>query len=152
VIFLVCACGIALRINGDAQEVNYLLGEQSSWYPDKYVCPGVACGAAMHYAESVEGLENLDLHDLTAGEAYAAMHGLGLPSERACGAAEVRDLLTGAQILGVDCAQIIGSTRTVLRSIKLAGGKTVYLGSGPEGAIAYRIAAPRSYTQEVLGG
>lgn len=140
-ILLVCRCGTALRIAGEHTEVESLFGVHSEWYPQSYPCP--ACPEKMAFvvnAIPAADQRNLVIHDLTTQEAFAALHGVGLPDEHDCGADAVTSKLLGSRVVSLEVKQIRGSNRSVLHSLFLEDGTRVYLGSGAEGAVVYRIA------------
>jgi hypothetical protein len=139
-IFLACKCGLVLRVSGNPDEVHMLLGPGSDLHPDRYPCP--ESGHCMVYSEAIPNgdLRAARVVDVTPQEAFAALHGAGLPSERDCGETAVRALLLEGKIAKVDVQQLRGTNRSVVRSLQFEDGRRLYLGSGPEGAVAYRIA------------
>jgi hypothetical protein len=68
---------------------------------------------------------------------YQATEGFGFPEERKCGPADVTKVLLGARIVGLG-GEPIGD-RTVINSLELDSGETVYLGTSPGGPIVYRM-------------
>lgn len=151
-IFLVCSCGLTLRATGEHSELDSLIGPSSDWYPNKYPCARMDCKGPMSFVEQLasEDLPKLEVIDLTVQEVFSALHGLGLPNERDCGEAALRGM-SGKLLEAIDAAQIRGSNRSVVYSFKFADGTRLFLGGGAEGAVAYRIAKPRSFANEVLG-
>jgi len=147
-----CKCG--LRISpGDQQgaipEGEALFGKHSEFFPDKYPC--LRCNEHMSFVPAAEpqALSALDLYDVNPQEAMAAMHGLGLPTERDCSAAAVAVLLSGGLITSVRTKQIRNSHRCVLEYIELACGTKVYVGSSAYGATVYRVVHPSSYVEKL---
>ena len=148
-IFTVCSCGTALRIEGHDEEVSSLVGKDSQWFPDKYPCP--KCERNMRHTDLLasEDLPNLHVIDLTCAEAFVAFNGLGLPYERDCVHDSVVQLL-GQKLVEMDVSTIPGTNRSVVRSLKFECGHRLHLASGVEGAIAYRLTPPESVVDRVL--
>lgn len=151
-IYIVCTeCSTAVRVSGDQEELDHLFGERNTdWYPSNFPCPDASCDAKAKLLDSVasSALRMLEVHDLTPHEAYAALHGLGLPAERDCGPTAVKELLLTNQVAKVDARLIKGSNRSVIYSITMEDGTTLFLGSSPFGATAYRIAKPQSAVEQ----
>lgn len=151
-IYIVCTdCSTAVRVSGDQEEIDHLFGEMNTdWYPDKFPCPSVGCSSKAKLIDSIasSALKMLDIHDLTPHEAYSALHGLGLPAERDCGPTAVKELLLNNKVEKVDVRLIKGSNRSVVYSITMENGVTLFLGSSPFGATAYRIAKPTSAVEQ----
>lgn len=147
--FLVCPCGTSLRITGDVEELRNLLGEDCEWYPNKYPCPMDGCQHKMTITSVVESksLQQLTVYDVTVAEAYAAVQGAGLPEERDCGAERVQQLLLQHRVVSADVRQMKGANRSVLLWVQLENGVKLFLGSGPTGAVVYRVAQ-----SNLLGG
>jgi hypothetical protein len=97
----------------------------------------------MQFAQSIPAgdLGGLDVHQLTPQEAFSALHGVGLPAERDCGEEVVRTLLLSQRVVKAEVRQVRNSNRAIVHSLTFEDGRRLYLGSSPEGAIAYRIAA-----------
>lgn len=153
-ILIVCSsCSVGLRVSGDPVEMDSLLGQKSDWYPDKYPC--YSCRrpvAELLDAADPVALKVVEITDLTASEAFSALHGLGLPSEQDCGPTAVKSLLETSKVVKADCQLIKGTNRSVIYSLTFDNGSTLYLGSSPYGATAYRISDKRSYVKEELHG
>lgn len=152
-IIIICIkCSSAIRVLGEESELQQLVGEQCDWYPMNYPCWREDCDGVARYCQraEVEAMQRLDVRDLTPHEAFLALHQMGMPEDRDCSAAAVRELLQGNKIVGVTTRQIRGSHRCTIDVINMEDGTRVYLAAGPEGAIVYRISKPHSYTQEVL--
>lgn len=146
-IIIACAtCSSALRVVGDFDEVQYLLGPQSDWYPDKYPC-WKDCGGFAEYMQSIESaaLGVLDLQDLTPHEAFVAFHGMGVPNERECSPSAVQEAFRSSPVKKVHARMIKGSHRSCVDLIELENGMKIFLGSSAHGAVVYRIAAPHLY-------
>jgi hypothetical protein len=150
-ILVICPkCALALRVIGDAEEVQSLVGEGSEFWPDHYVCP--RCGAAAVTCmenEVASGLDRVHLRDLTPPEALAALHGLGLPNEQVCTKELLEALLREQPVRRIAARDIEGSHRCYLHHIELWDGTKIYLGAGSGGAIVYRIASPFSYAENI---
>ena len=145
-------CGNAIRVTGEHDEVQQLLGEHNQdWYPDKYPCPMPTCDGKSEFMDAIEpaAFRMLNIVDLTLHEAYAAFHGLGLPDERDCGPVAIRECLLSGRVKSVDVRLIRGSSRSVLYSITMEDGTTIHVGSSPFGAVVYRLAKPQSAVQRL---
>jgi hypothetical protein len=156
VIIIACQeCASAVRIVGENDELNMLLGEgNAEWYPDNYPCPTATCKGKAELMDGIESaaLRLLTIYDLNPQEAFAAFHGLGLPSERDCGPTAVKEALLNNRIKDVDVRLIRGSNRSVVHRLTLENGMILYLGSSPFGATVYRISVPQSAVERFNGG
>lgn len=144
------ACGHGLRISpGDDGELESLFGE---WHPNKYPC--FNCGEAAQVVEAIDSTSVLQfvLHDVTAGEAFAAMNGLGLPQEQECSPAAVEKLFSERTVKRAKTRVIRNSHRCVIDFLEFDDGSRLYLGSSSVGAVVYRISSPHSYAQQVRSG
>lgn len=144
-------CRLALRLSGDHQEMDFLVGMRSEWYPDRYPCPTSGCGSTMTLTDVIDDkdLELLKIHDLNPQEAFQALHGMGLPKERECSADSVLTTIVGRTIRSVDIQDLTGANRAIVHSITLDDGMRIYLASSPLGAVVYRVAPPRSHVGEL---
>lgn len=147
-------CYMALRLSGEHDEVDHLVGTKSEWYPNRYPCPRSGCGGVMTITDAVDAqvLTMLEIHDLNPQEVFQALQGMGLPAERACTEGVVRAALTGRSITSMDLQPLRNTMRSVLHSFTLDDGTRVYLGSSPYGAVVYRVAPPRSVVRELTNG
>jgi len=149
-ITLTCqGCRTALRTVGEEVEVRNLVGPECDWYPDEYPCP--VCPGKMEYQTAITGsaLAAMRVHDVTPQEAFAALSGLGLPAERDCGETAVLKAFE-RPIRSLGTRQLPGKNRTAIDWIEFEDGTRMFLASGIDGAVVYRIAPPRSFVQEVL--
>lgn len=145
-------CATAVRVTGEHEELNHLLGEMNTeWYPNKYPCPTSGCKGKAEFVEGVEpvALRAMTLYDLTPHEAFGAFHGLGFPEERDCGRTAVEKALLENRVVGVGCALVRGANRSVVYHLKLDNGVTVYFGSSPFGAVVYRIGKTESAVDRI---
>lgn len=144
--FLVCECGLALRVDDSPEAIGSVFthGEQ-------YACPRPRCTQRMVFTHALESaaLPSLRIHDVNAREAFAAVNGLGLPCDKECGQAALAQVFQ-QKVVKVNSSRIHNSTRTVIHSLEFEDGTIAYFGAAPEGALVYRIAVPHSYTAEVL--
>lgn len=148
-------CGTAIRVTGEHQELEQLLGAfNTDWFPDKYPCPTAICQGKACFVSAIEpdALRMLTVYDLTPHEAYAAFHGLGLPDERDCGPTAVKEALLKYKIADVSISLIRGSNRSVIYNLTLENGSVIYLGSSPFGAVVYRMATYQPAQQRVHEG
>lgn len=153
-ILIAClSCHTALRISGDHDEMTNLYGPGSDWYPDKYPCPIMNCGkfAEIITASGPEAMRGLDVHELTANEAFCAFNGLGMPAERDCSATAVTTLFEKHPVAKLAVRHIKGTHRSVIDWLEFDDGSRLYLGSSAYGATVYRIAKPHSYVVGVHG-
>lgn len=146
-IFIACdSCCSALRVTGDVSEVDQLVGQRSEYWPDKYKCYSCGADAVGFLTPEVSALAMAKLHvvDVTAQEAFAALNGLGVPSERTCCEEVIRPLFE-AQGLTVRGRTFRGQPRMCLDEIVFPDGTRLFLGASPQGAVIYRITKPHSY-------
>jgi hypothetical protein len=143
-------CRLALRTTGHYEEVDFLVGMHCPWYPDRYPCPRRECPGLMTLTDAIasEDLVHLEIHDLTPQEAFQALQGLGLPSERVCRAEYVQQTVLGQTVVALDLQPIPNDNRCILHSLTLDSGYKIYLASSPQGAVVYRVAPPRSHVKE----
>jgi hypothetical protein len=132
-IFPCLLCRLALRVVGDAEEEARLLAPPASGF----TCPG--CEAPVSSSGDLDALSGMRVVDLTPEEAYAALHGLGLPEEQDCRAERVGLLLRERPVRRIVARDLPGTRRAVLERIELWDGTTLHLGAGPEGAVVFRI-------------
>lgn len=143
-----CKCG--LRISpGEEEEAETLFGRSSDFFPDRYPC--FRCGefCSLVPAAQPAALTVLEIHDVSPAEAFAAFHGLGVPSEHECSPSALRDAFRNSPVKSLVSRPVRNSTRTVLEAILLEDGTKIYLGSSAEGAVVYRISKGHSYVAEV---
>jgi hypothetical protein len=144
-------CRAAIRILGDDAQTRLLVGTQSDYWPDNFPC--YRCGGkAEGFLEpevAADALLTLEILDLTADEAFAALNGLGVPEEQNCCAEVIEELFQehGIKVAG---RQQRGVTRYYVDYLELKDGRKVYLGPSPQGVAVYRITKPFSYAQNVL--
>lgn len=148
------ACGLVVRVLGDPNEVGPLVGSASEFWPDRYECPECGARARATLESEVDPclLAGRRARDLTAQEALAAFHGLGLPDEQMCDVQSVVKLLREQRIRRVVADDISGLARCYLRELELDDGTRLYLGAGAGGALVYRMTRPTSYTERVCNG
>ena len=152
-IYIVClTCKSALRIMGDSREIEHLVGRICEWYPSSYPCWTDNCVGRAQFLERIDAdvVRRIEVRDLTPQEAFLALNGMGMPDEKDCSAAAVKQVFESSPVKYVDAVQIRDSHRSIVNYIEMENGTRIYLASGPEGAIVYRISRPHSYTQEVL--
>ena len=150
-IIIACkVCGTAVCTSGEHDEVDYTIGTKCDWYPDRYPCPKLDCKGLGEMIEQLDpaSVRDMDVHDLTVQEAFAAFHGLGLPEERDCGPTAVLEAFK-VPVKSVDAKLLKGSNRTILYSIEFENGVRMFLASSAYGALIYRLATPHKYANEV---
>jgi hypothetical protein len=153
-ILIICQpCALCIRIMGDPEEISHLIGEKSDFWPDKYVCP--------RCEKSCEGIAEIDvdpsaylaveLVDVNAQEAFAAMHGMGLPHEGDCRKLVLEGLLKEQPVRKLHGRNIPHTNRCSVDCLELWDGSKLYFAAGAEGAVVYRITRPTSYVEKVDG-
>lgn len=154
-ILIVCeSCQLCLRVMGSREEVQSLVGEDSSFWPDQYPCP--RCEKLIYAVRELEadprifGL--LTLVDVNAGEAFAALNGMGLPEEGDCRRGVLEDLLRTHPVKKLSGKDIPGTNRCRVDFIELWDNTRLYFAAGAEGAVVYRVVRPRSYVEKIDGG
>lgn len=150
-ITIVCTyCSHALRVTSDAGEANQLVGAASDFHPDKYTC--YHCGKPATCVLSAEistmAEQALKVYEVSAQEAFAALNGMGIPSEHTC-CAEVLEAMFEKHGFKLRGKQMEKTARYVVESIAFPDGTTVHLGASFNGALAYRITKHHSYTRAV---
>ena len=148
-IAVVCtSCKNMLQVIGELSEVDHLVGQRSEFWPDKYkcfACGGSATGFLMPQI-SAAALGELNVHSVTAAEAFAALNGLGLPEERTCCADVIVPMLESLG-LKVKGKEFRGTARYFLDELELPDGTKLFFGASPYGAAIYRITKPHSYRE-----
>jgi|SRR5690606_21001609 len=151
IVIFCTSCNHGLRIIEETGGTSYLIGTESEFWPDSYKCFNCQknCSGYMEPEVDQKVLASLRVFNVTAEEAYAAVQGLGLPSERTCCEEVIRPLFEqhGIKAKG---RQLKGTTRFCLDSLEFRDGTKLYLAASPQGATIYRIARPHSYTEAVL--
>lgn len=152
-------CSLALRVMPEVvtdpnsvRELEYLVGRQSDFWPNKYPCPRCGeNGSAIDEREAdPRALQLLELVDLTPAEAFSVLNGLGFPDEQRCTLEVVEELLQKTAVRRVVGRNVAGMERTVIDALELVDGTKVHFGSGADGAVIYRITQPVSYTRKAL--
>ena len=150
-ISLCSACGTVVRVLGDSQQVELLVGSRSQFWPDRYVCPkcdGAAVGCEQPTAEMLSGVPGETLFELSAEEALALHMGLGVPSERRVSVELLDETLREHVVqwgLGID----VSSGRVYINWLETKAGTRVFLGAGPCGAVAYRVKPKQRYAERI---
>lgn len=146
--FILCErCHFGLHVQGDVREIESLVGERSPHW-NRHQCPecGALCVAAPFADASVTGSKHM--HFLTPMEAHLLFEGMGLPEERDCVADIVREELK-KPIKAVKVFTVANTNRSVLESIELEDGTTIFLSGSAHGALVYRIRKPHLYADQV---
>lgn len=148
-ITIVClSCKHALRVTGEVRDVDILVGQQSEYWPDGYLCYSCGSQASGFLTPEVDPLVLQSLHvtDVTVEEAFAALNGLGIPEERSC-CAEVVLPYFAAQHIEVKGHQPHGQLRYVVDELVFPDGTRLLFGASPQGALIYRIVKRHSYVE-----
>ena len=149
-------CGSVVRVIGDARQVALLVGEESSLWPNGYVCPvcdGAAVGvpAGVSSTELLSGQPGERLFELTPEEALALHMGLGMPDERRCTLEAVEAALSeGVARWGLESD--LTSSRVYLAWLETGKGTRLFLGAGPHGSLVYRIRNQHRYAERIDNG
>lgn len=152
-IFITCTtCATAIRV-AEGEETDFLVGSHSelATLSRGYRCP--SCSAQMQLTQGMDpiSINGLNIHDLTAQEAFAAFNGLGFPEERDCGPEAVSKCFE-KEVKNIQMSWLKNTSRTHIEYVEFEDGTKMYFGAAPQGAVIYRIAPPRSFTQEALNG
>lgn len=154
-VVLCSGCGAVFRCmqGGDPTtgSVKMLVGEDSEFWPDKYVCPKCGAQAAGSHEEDMpRAVQVSSIVDLTAEELYSALYGLGLPNENNATLEMVNTVIRGTSIKKVVGKDIPNTGRCMIDYIELFGGVRIYLGASTHGAVVYRVVAKPTYAEKVL--
>lgn len=145
--YYVCTClRFAIRVLGDAEEQEALLGTRSPH--TELLCP--ECRRVLKAAPFIEPdllvrVQGI-LRELSPLEAHFVFEDLGFPEERSCGEDTVRSVLVSHKIKEASIREIRGTGRTVVDSLTLEDGTTVFLSGSGWGALVYRVRKPMPYT------
>lgn len=150
-IVIACSkCSHALRVNGEVRDVDSLVGQGSEYWPDKYPCYNCGEKASGFLTPEVSALamQALIITDVSPEEAFAALNGLGIPSERTCCEEVILPYFesVGIQVKG---KQMRGQTRFILEELTFPDGTRMQIGASPQGAIIYRLVKRHSYVKAV---
>lgn len=146
-------CHTAVRVLGEPSQLDPLVGRDSEFWHDKYVC--VSCGqkgcqGLPEVDVDPEDLQKMKLRDLSPQEMYAAQMGLGTPDEMTCDLRTVRDLLENKRLKKIHGRNVTGTSRACLDELELEDGTKLHLGASAHGAVVFRISRAVSYTEKVL--
>lgn len=150
-ILIACShCSHALRVTGDPSEIDYLLGAQSDFWPDRHTCFNCGKGAGYFLVAEVAAaaMALMTIVDLNPQEAFASLTGFGLPDERTC-CSEV--VLPYFQQLGITVkgSQPRGMSIFRVEELTFPDGTTMFLAPSAMGAVIYRVKKPHSYAAGV---
>lgn len=153
-VVLTCGtCLLVVRVMGDTQQVSFLVGEQSPFWPDKYKCPrcdGLALATTLDKAPP-ELLVSSGVIFLEAEELFAALNGLGLPEERKASKDVVEKLLKEQRVVRVGGENFPTTTRCRVDWLDLDDGTRLFFAAGGRGAVVYRVRRPHSYVEKTDG-
>jgi hypothetical protein len=142
-ILIVCrSCSFTLRVIEGHEDVVV--------EPALHKCPSCT-GEVRTTPEAgvtAEDFARLRVHDVTWPEAFVALSGVGMPTERECTVDKVRALFTQS-ISSVGLEPVHGTGRSILTHLEFADGTKLYLGASPFGAVAYRLVLPTRHSQGV---
>ena len=143
--YILCpSCTFGVRVTGSTEEIDGLLGPES---PRRgvYLCPN--CGTGCTRAPFVDSglLATKHVRALTPFEAHLLLEGMGFPEERDCVAETVVNELATKRVTAVRAFTVPNTTRTVVHSLTMDDGTTLFLSGSAHGAIVYRIRKPNPY-------
>ena len=133
----------AVRAVGDPEEIKALLRGV-----EVELCP--ECKTPLRSSLYLD--QELRLHvqhvlrELTPHETYLALLGNGFPEERECVEEIVTRVLEGHTVKKIEAREIPHTHRTVIDSITLEDGTTLFLSGSGWGALVTRIRKPNAYT------
>lgn len=149
-ILILCPrCKCALRVTGDLSEMNSLVGPNSEFWPDKFTCFRCEKPAQGFLEAEVSIKTAIEIKEVSPQEAYAAIHGLGLMTERDIDQLVVETLLREHPVRRISAKDIPGGGRVMVDHIELWDGTRLHFGSSNDGAVIYRITRPHSYADKV---
>jgi hypothetical protein len=137
-IFACLVCHLALRVVGDEDTEERLLEPP----PGGFNCP--ECESSVSAVADPDALAVMRVVDLTPEQAYAALHGLGLPEEQDCRAERVALLFRERPVRRIVARDLPGTRRSALDRIEFWDRTTLHLGSAPEGAVVFKIRRSRA--------
>jgi hypothetical protein len=146
--FIICEkCRFGLQVLGGSEDIDHLVGEGSPHW-GRHQCPlcGGLCKAAPFADAAVTAAKHM--RSLTPMEAHLLFEGMGFPEERDCVADIVKEELK-KPIKRVKAFTVPNTNRSVLESLELEDGTTVFLSGCAEGALVYRIRKPHLYSDQV---
>lgn len=143
--FYVCSClRFAIRVMGGVEDRDTLLGTCTPHaHPTCPECGGPLVAAAFVDAALLSRVQHV-LRELSPMEAHLAFEKMGFPEERSCGEDTVRAVLC-QKVTSVHVHEIRGTGRTVLESLTMEDGTTVFLSGSGWGALVYRVRKPHPY-------
>jgi hypothetical protein len=153
-ILVICQpCSLCMRIMGSSEQITHLVGEQSDYWPNKFPCPRCEkpCAGYLELSVDPRTLNQVELVELNAEEAFAAFNGLGFPKEGDCRTEVLEALLREQPVRKIAGRDVFGTTRCLVEYIELWDGTRLYFGAGSEGAVVYRIVKPQSYVRKIDG-
>lgn len=86
------------------------------------------------------------MRELTPLETFHAIEELGFPEERDCGEEVVRSVMQQQKVKSVQVKSVRGTGRSVIDSITMEDGTTLFLNGSGWGALVYRIRKPAPYS------
>lgn len=137
ILFFCKSCMNALRVLGDMKLVHSLTKEENAR------CP--FCSTEMEHAleEQIDGNDKLAymFYDLTYNEAFCALMGGGMPSEKEVSHERVLEELRKG-VIHVSTEEKPGAA-LVITAIQVADKTILRFGSSPAGAVIYKIVCPK---------
>lgn len=143
--FILCdSCPFGIRVDGDELDVEGLVGDSSPHAQG--LCPDCAVGSLKRgkFADNA-ALSGRAIRTLSPMEAHLLLEGMGYPEERDCVVEIFTQELTSKRIRKIDAYTAPGTTRTVLNTLELEDGTTIFFSGSAVGALAYRIRKPNPY-------
>lgn len=104
-------------------------------------CPNFKeCGGRLVHRSFKKGPTLIkNARNVTALELYQAAAGVGLPEERKCSPKDLKKLMLGSRITAVHLEDHPDPKKSIVMSLTLDNGKTVYLTTSVKGATIYKV-------------
>lgn len=153
-IVLTCgSCLLVVRVLGDRDQVDFLVGEKSGFWPDRYRCPRCDNRALATTLDRTppELLAKDGILHLEAEELFAALNGLGLPEERIATKEVVEQLLLEHRVVRVGGSTSARTSRCQVDWLDLDDGTRLFFAAGGRGAVIYRVRKRHSYMEKTDG-
>jgi len=126
-------CSLGLKVIGKPDDFRILEAPQSRL--GGFSCPSPSCGGLLRTG----GTQSVSYIEISVPAFYRAIHGMGFGKSAEAGADKVLELLKGQRVIGADLQEIGNPKRSIIKSVTLEDGTTLYLASSNEGACVYLI-------------
>ena len=104
-------------------------------------CPNFSeCGGRLMKRAFTTNTHTIDkARWVSALSLYQAAAGVGLPEERKCSVKDVRKMMVGSRIVAVHLEDAPDPHKSILLSLTLDCGKTLFVSTSTKGAIVYKV-------------